>query len=69
MAKAISATARKIAVLFYNTLRLGMTYKVPGASHYEERYRNRVLGNLKRRTKSFGYGLQELPSWADMAVS
>ena len=46
-----------------------MTYKDPGASHYEERYRNRVLSNLKRRAKSFGYDLQELPLEADMAVS
>ncbi len=28
-----------------------------------------VLGDLKRRAKSFGYDLQELPSEADMAVS
>jgi transposase len=68
-AKAVTATARKIAVLFYNTLRHGMTYKDPGASHYEERYRNRVLGNLKRRAKSLGYDLQQLPVEADMAVS
>ena len=68
-AKAVTAMARKIAVLFYNTLRHGMTYQDPGASHYEERYRNRVLCNLKRRAKSFGYGLQELPPKADMAVS
>jgi transposase len=68
-AKAVTATARKIAVLFYKTLRHGMTYKDPGAAHYEERYRNRVLGNLKRRAKSFGYDLQELPMEADMAVS
>ena len=68
-AKAVTATARKIAVLFYNTLRYGMTYKDPGASHYEERYRNRILGNPKRRAKSLGYDLQELPTEADMAVS
>ena len=68
-AKAVTATARKIAVLFYNTLRHGMTYQDSGASLYEERYRRRVLGNLKRRAKSFGYDLQELPSEADMAVS
>ena len=68
-AKAVTATARKIAVLFYNTLRHGMTYKDPGASHYEERYRNRVLGNLKRRAKSFDYDLHELPAEVDMAVS
>jgi transposase len=52
--KAVTATARKIAVLFYNTLRHGMTYHDPGASHYEEQYRSRVLGNLKRRAKSLG---------------
>jgi hypothetical protein len=42
-AKAVTATARKIAVLFYNTLRHGMDYADPGASYYEERYRQRVL--------------------------
>jgi len=68
-AKAVTATARKIAVLFYNTLHHGMTYQDPGASHYEERYRNRVLRNLKRGAKAFGYDLQELPPEADMAVS
>jgi hypothetical protein len=60
-AKAVTATARKIAILFYNTLRHGMTYKDPGASHYEERYRNRVLGNLQRRAKALGFVLHEAP--------
>ena len=32
-AKAVTATARKIAVPFDSTLRYGMTYKDPGASH------------------------------------
>src|SRR5436309_1069830 len=41
--KAVTATARKIAVLFYNTLRHGMSYKDPGADHYEQQYRSRVL--------------------------
>ncbi len=58
-AKAVTATARKIAVLFYNALRHGMDYTDPGASFYEERYRRRVLGNLQRRAKSLGYVLQE----------
>ena len=60
-AKAVTATARKIAVLFYNTLRHGMEYTDPGASHYEERYRSRVLANLTRRAKSLGYVLQAAP--------
>ncbi|WP_292243465.1 hypothetical protein [Mesorhizobium sp.] len=50
-AKAVTATARKIAVLFYNTLSHGMIYRDPGADHYEEQYRSRVLANLKRRAK------------------
>jgi len=61
-AKAVTATARKIAVLFYNTLRHGMEYSDPGASHYEERYRRRVITNLERRAKSLGYVLQAVPA-------
>jgi transposase len=57
-AKAVTATARKIAVLLYHTLRHGMGYADPGASYYEDRYRQRVLANLKRRAKSLGYALQ-----------
>jgi transposase len=66
-AEAITATARKIAVLFYNTLRHGLHYADPGASYYEERYRQRVLASLKRRARALGYALQELP--AEAAVS
>ena len=57
-AKAVTATARKIAVLFYNALRYGMAYADPGATYYEERYRQRVLDNLRRRAQSLGYVLQ-----------
>jgi hypothetical protein len=59
-AKAITATARKIAVLFYNTLRHGMSYADPGATYYEDRYRQRVLTNLQRRAKSLGFVLQRV---------
>ena len=58
-AKAVTATARKLAELFYNTLRYGMAYEDPGASYYEERYRDRVLKGLRRRAKEFGYELTE----------
>ena len=40
--KAVTATARKIAVLFYNAIRFGMTYQDPGAAAYQERHRTRV---------------------------
>lgn len=68
-AKAVTATARKIAVLFYNTLRHGMTYRDPGVDHYEEQYRSRVLTNLKRRAKSLGFELQAVPGGTEAAVS
>jgi transposase len=59
-AKAVTATARKIAVLFYNTLRHGMAYADPGARYYEERYHERVLANLRRRAHSLGFSLQQM---------
>ena len=58
--KAITATARKIAVLFYNALRHGMDYVDPGASSYETRYRARVIDNFHRRAKAFGFVLQPM---------
>ena len=55
--KPVTATARKIAVLFYDTLRFGMTYRDPGATAYDMRHRTRVLANLKRRARSPGFEL------------
>ena len=60
--KAVTATARKIAVLFYNAVRFGMAYNDPGAAAYEERHRTRVLANLQRRAKTFGFELAPLPA-------
>ena len=61
-AKAVTATARKIAVLFYNTMRYGMQYADPGASHYDQRYRQRAVVNLRRRARALGFTLQEHPA-------
>ena len=58
-AKAVTATARKIAVLFYKTLRHGAPYKDPGADYYEERFRRRTLENLRRRADALGFKLVE----------
>lgn len=58
-AKAVTATARKIAVLFYNSLRYGTAYVDPGVDYYEERYRRRTLDNLRRRARSLGFRLVE----------
>ena len=61
-AKAVTATARKIAVLFYNAMRFGMAYQDPGADHYESKYRERVVKQLHRRAAEFGFTLQEAAS-------
>lgn len=56
-AQAVTATARKLAVLFYKALRFGMAYADPGVSTYEARYRQRVVQHLERRAKSLGFTL------------
>src|SRR5215475_7165502 len=68
-AKAVTATARKIAVLFYNAVQHGMNYVDPGASSYETRYRARVIANLHRRAKAFGFVLQPVDPLPGVAVS
>ena len=60
-AKAVTATARKIAILFYNAMRYGMQYKDPGADQYEKNYRDRVIRNLKPRAEEFGMIVQSKP--------
>jgi transposase len=57
-AKAVTATARKIAVLFYNAMRFGTAYQDLGADQYESRYRERVIKQLHRRAAEFGFALQ-----------
>jgi transposase len=61
-AKAVTATARKLAVLFYKALRFGMAYADPGASYYEERYRQRVIKGLHRRARDLGFTLVATPA-------
>jgi transposase len=56
-AKAVTATARKLAVLFYSLMKHGKAYVEPGAEYYETQYRNRVVLNLKKRAKRLGYEL------------
>ena len=59
-AKAVTATARKIAILFYNAMRFGMNYSDPGADQYEQKYRERVIKQLHRRAAEFGFELHEV---------
>ena len=57
--KAITATARKIACTFYNMLKLGRSYVEKGIEYYEKLYKERVLKNLIKKAKEFGYTMME----------
>src|SRR2546422_9082812 len=61
-AQAVTATARKLAILFYKALRFGMSYVDSGASYYEERYRQRVIQKLHRRARDLGFTLVADPA-------
>ncbi|MFN0188902.1 MAG: IS110 family transposase [Bacteroidia bacterium] len=54
-AKAITATAHKLAVILYTMLRYKKSYVELGAEYYENKYRERVLKNLHKKAKELGY--------------
>jgi transposase len=54
-AKAITATARKLACLIYRMLRFGMTYVDAGQQEYERRYQEQQIKALRARAASLGY--------------
>jgi transposase len=53
--KAITATAHKLARLFYRMLKFGQDYVDRGQAYYEQAYHQRVLNNLKQRAHAMGY--------------
>lgn len=55
--KAITATAHKMARLIYSMLKHGTEYVDVGQEHYEQRYRSRVVQNLKRKAQELGFEL------------
>jgi transposase len=56
-AKAITATARKLAILVYRTLKQGLVYHDPGAAAYDAQHRLRVLRRLRQRAANLGFSL------------
>ena len=59
-AKAITATARKLAILVYRTLKDGLVYHDPGAAAYDAHHRTRVLHRLRQRATTLGFALVNL---------
>ena len=56
-AKAITATARKLAILVYCTLKQGLVYHDPGAAAYDAHHRQRVIRRLRQRAANLGFSL------------
>lgn len=61
-AKAVTATAHKLAILIYRMLKDGRAYVDQGQQAYEKQYQERTLQMLKRRVKQMGYALVDLCS-------
>lgn len=60
--KAITATAHKIARIFYQLWTTGGDYTDPGMDYYEQRYRERIVNNLHKKAQAFGFELIPQPS-------
>jgi hypothetical protein len=58
--KAITATARKLAILVYRVLRGDLNYRDPGAEAYEAQHRTRTVRNLRKRARDLGLALVDL---------
>ena len=58
--KAITATARKLAIIIYNMLKYGKAYVDRGEEYYQEQYRATMVKNLKRRAKQLGFEVVEM---------
>jgi transposase len=58
--KAITATARKLAILVYRVLRGDIAYCDPGATAYLQLHRTRMISGLIRRAREFDLNLINL---------
>src|SRR6267378_738467 len=56
-AQAVTATAHKIAIIFYSMLKYGTEYVEAGQAAYEEKYQARRLKAIKNQALKLGYQL------------
>jgi len=54
---AIKATARKLAVLFYRYMTIGIDYVEVGLKEYEKRYQEQVFKGISKKASALGYQL------------
>ena len=55
--QAITATARKLAILVYRALKGELQYQDPGADHYSAAQRARTVRHLRKRAAALGFEL------------
>lgn len=60
--RAITATAHKIARIYYSMLTKGTSYVEAGQQAYEQMYKERRINALKKQAHSLGYQLQPCAS-------
>ena len=53
--KAITATAHKLARIFYRMWTTRQSYVDLGKDYYENRYKERMLRNITKRARELGY--------------
>lgn len=63
--KAITATAHKLARIFYRMWTTGEAYADLGEDYYEQKYQERVVNNLKKRANELGFELVAQSSAAE----
>jgi hypothetical protein len=59
-AKAVTATAHKIARVYYHLMKTGEEYLDEGAQAYEKKHQERVLSSLRKRARGLGFELVEV---------
>ena len=64
-AKAVTATAHKLARIIYYMLRDRTPYQDPGAEQYEQQHQERLVRNLKRRAERLGMQLIPVETLSD----
>jgi transposase len=59
--EAITATAHKLARIYYHLWKNGGTYHDPGPLYYEQKYKERVIKNMIRKAKQLGFQINIEP--------
>lgn len=59
--KAITATAHKLARIFYQLWKSGQSYVDPGINAFEQQHHERVVKNLQKKAQAIGFDLVPHP--------